>query len=52
MYDDEDDLFYDYYSYDSYDRCCQCSECRAYREYNRGYWAGYYDALDSLEGLP
>lgn len=47
MFDDEDDDFYydeeDYY----YDGPCMCSECVAYR---RGYWAGYYDALD-LEGL-
>lgn len=48
MFDEEDDDFYyddeDYY----YDGPCMCGDCRAYR----AYWAGYYDALDDLEGLP
>lgn len=49
MFDDDDDL-YDYDDEDYYyDSPCMCSECRAYR---LGYWAGYYAALDSLEGLP
>jgi hypothetical protein len=52
MFDDEDVELYDSYDYDYegyYSYPCMCSQCRAYRQ---GYSAGYYDALDSLEGLP